>query len=164
MGAKPLFVAAALAAAFAIPLAPGVGAEETDECIPYPVGFCGQYDRQNVVFCYTMVNGLYVSASDDSAVKLGHPEVRVAGVGGLTADHVQPEKWVGYLRTAPTEAFANDPWNQPLPRQSVWQETNIAPGLQVKKATCAQFQWWAECDSWMGPYLPVEVGPDKWVF
>lgn len=70
---------------------------------------------------------------------------------------------VAYVRTAPAEAFAADPMTADLPFGSTWQETNAVAGLQREAVTCATFEWWAECDSWMGPYNAARVGPDQLV-
>lgn len=119
---------------------------DAEGCAPYPVGRCGAYDRESVVFCYLVEEGVMVDASDASATPLLE--------GGVV---------VAYVRTAPTQAFAADPMTADLPFGSAYQETNGVEGLQRERVTCATFEWWAECDSWMGPYNEARVEPDALV-
>lgn len=125
----------ALAAVLAATTWAAAPALAEDECAPYPIGRCGAYDRERVIFCYRIAQGLMVS---DTAP--------------ATTVHQNETADVLHIRTEPTEAFAADFMNAPLPFQSVYQDTNYVQGLQMRPTTCAMFEWWAECDSWMGPY------------
>lgn len=129
-------------------LAPALAALPVDAegCAPYPIGRCGAYDRESVVFCYRIEEGIIVDASDMSATPL-----------------VEDGLVVAYVRAAPTEAFAADPMMADLPFESVYQETNAVDGLQRERVTCGTFEWWAECDSWMGPYNESRVEADALV-
>ena len=142
-----LAVVAVLVATLAVPLPVHA---ETD-CEPYPIGRCGAYDRERVIFCYEIVRGLMVSTTVE-AVTLALDLAPVREAAGLPALPVEDRTEVLHVRTAPTEDFVADVMNAPLPFESVYQETNHVAGLQMKRSTCAYFEWWAECDSWMGPY------------
>ncbi len=109
----------------------------SEGCQPYPIGRCGDHDRESVVYCYEMVKG-EIRSGTQSAVSLGPIHVR----------------------TEPTEGFAADAFESDLPFGSVFQEANGLPGLQMRPVTCGTFEWWAECDSWMGPYNTFRAGPD----
>jgi hypothetical protein len=134
-----LVVAAALAGAL-FPLT----AVEASQCNPYPVGFCGESDRQQVEFCYRIVGGRMIDASDRHVVALG-----TAGGVDLPDNNA---KGVIYVRLAPTETFVEDPYESDLPYQTAILETNTKRGAQLHPFKCGQFLWFAECDSWMGPY------------
>jgi len=146
----------ALVVAFVLP-AMLATAEEPAACNPEPIGRCGAYDREAVTFCYLLVAGKMVSATDSDAIILGGaalPQLPVQ-LPPLVANLN-----FAYVRAAPAVAFASDPWNAELPLKSIWKESNNAPGLQTKASTCATFLWFAECNSWMGPYAPRSTAAD----
>jgi len=120
----------------ALPFA--VSPASAEGCNPYPVGYCSTIDREAVVMCYHLVDHEYVDATVEATA---------------LADAF-------YVRDGPAAAFAADPWAAPLPFRTLWQESNDVAGLQVEAVTCATFEWWAECDSWMGPYDEFEVAAD----
>lgn len=123
-------------------LAPAGIVQADEQCAPYPIGRCGLFDREAVVFCYVVQSGIMRSASDASAIALGSP---LPQTGALLKGF--------YVRPGPAQAFVADPYNTPLPTKSLYQESNSVGGLQtVASFRCAQFVWFAECDSWMGPY------------
>lgn len=140
-GAALLFAATILATAWTA--APVASAEN---CAPYPIGRCGAYDRERVIFCY--------HGPPENMVDASSPAITVGRDG--TND-------VLHIRTAPTEGFAGDVMNAPLPFESVYRDTNFVKGLQVKESTCGMFEWWAECDSWMGPYNIFTAAADEQV-
>lgn len=112
-----------------------------DECNPYPVGRCGAYDRELVTFCYQTIRGEMVDATD-------HHVIAVGGSQGVAL----PDNWAMgkyYVRLTPSEGFANDPYGSDLPTNTLIEETNNARGPQLVKFKCADFIWYAECDSWM---------------
>jgi hypothetical protein len=113
------------------------------QCEPYPVGRCGNFDREDIIFCFKIVGGLYVS---------GTTEAETLAIG---------ETQIVHVRLAPTGSFVGDIMNAPLPFQSVYRETNAVAGLQMESVTCATFEWWAECDSWMGPYNEFRAEADE---
>jgi ABC-type amino acid transport substrate-binding protein len=155
-------------------LAPAVASLAAAEpCNPYPVGRCGAFNRENVIFCFDTAayarDHSYVSATDADAVVIGTaaappPPMQLPTVDGTDLEGVYTGANVAYVRLAPAQGFAADPYNADLPTRSVWLEANHVPGLQTRSASCATFQWWAECHAWMGPLGNVfEVGPDAMV-
>lgn len=129
----------ALALCLVAPLMPTT--VHADECNPYPVGRCGAYDRELVVFCYFIVRGEMVDATD-------HHVIAVGGSQGV----VFPDNWAMgdyYVRLAPTESFLDDPYESDLPSRTLIEETNSKVGPQLAPFKCADFIWYAECDSWM---------------
>jgi len=143
-----------------------------EPCNPAPVGRCGAFQRENVIFCYdTQTYARYhtfVSGTDTNAVIVGTAALPplpmlLPTVGDVDLDAKYHDANVLYLRLAPAQAFAADPYNADLPTKSVWQEANSVPGLQLKDVTCATFTWYAECNSWMGPYQESIVHPDTMV-
>jgi hypothetical protein len=138
-------------------------------CNPYPVGRCGAYDREDVVFCWDPQvfarNGTYVTGTDADVVAVGTwglpplplPLPPLAGVdvqGALAGANVL------YVRLAPAQALLAAPLTAPLPLGSAWRETNGVPGLQERALDCGTFTWYAECQAWMGPYGTLRVPAD----
>jgi hypothetical protein len=119
------------------------------ECDPYPIGRCGAYQRETVMFCYVIAGGRYVSATDDTAIGLVGGEALLGQKTGVP----QVDDALLYVRPRPTETFVNDPWNAPFPFQTAYKESNNVPGLQAKDFWCAQWVWFAECEpqQWIGP-------------
>lgn len=134
----------------------GVQADEQDKgeesevpCDPYPIGRCGEYQRESVIFCFVIVDGLYVSATDDEATGL----VDLTGNTGDETGLPPVDDARYYLRTGPAEAFVDDPFNAPLPFGTFYEETNFVEGLQPTDFKCGKWVWFAECvpQQWMGP-------------
>jgi hypothetical protein len=119
-------------------------AVEATGCNPYPVGRCGESDRELVTYCYRTVGGLLVDATDRHVVAAGTSQ------GAALPDN--NAKGVLYVRLTPTETFAADPMESEAPFATVILETNTIRGAQLLPFKCASFVWFAECDSWMGPY------------
>lgn len=116
------------------------------ECNPEPVGRCGNYDRETVILCYIKQGSRYLSPTDPT----GAPMV------------IEGEDALLYYRAAPADGFLADPWEAPLPRSTLFVESNHVPGLQRSKFFCGQFVWYPECypGVWMGPYGAVDKDPD----
>lgn len=140
-----LAILAALAAA-AIPLS----VHATDACEPYPVGRCGGFDRETIQFCYRTVGGRMIAATDTHVLALGTVE------GVALPDN--NAKGLAYLRMRPSEAFVADPYESDLPYDTLVVETNDVRGVQLAPFKCGSFIWYAECDSWMGPYSIMPTG------
>ena len=115
-----------------------------DECNPYPVGRCGEEDRELLVFCYHIVRGEMVDATDHHVVALGGSQGVALPENSAMGD--------AYVRLAPSEGFAADPYESDLPTGTIILESNAVRGVQLVPFKCADFIWYAECDSWMGPY------------
>jgi hypothetical protein len=158
--------AVALLAGLVLPVAmpPAVASP----CDPYPIGRCGAFDQESVVFCYAPGPGNTLttnSPTDFNAIELGTDGVNIAGEGVDVGGVVPGAKDVAYLRLTPTESFATSPQTAPLPTKSTWQESNSVPGLQVAAFACANFIWFEVCDppQWMGPYNIVVKARDTMV-
>ena len=119
-------------------------AVQAGTCNPYPVGRCGASDREQVTFCYQIVAGRMIDATDHHVLAIGTSQ------GAALPDNTA--KGVVYVRLAPTETFADDPYESDLPFGTIIVETNTIRGAQLTPFRCGQFIWYAECDSWMGPY------------
>lgn len=139
------------APALAVGIVPVTTASTDVECDPYPVGRCGAYQREEVIFCFKVGYpwGTWISAAESDVEPITWPGVATPAPTPLTAP-----KSLAYLYHPPSDAFLADPYESDLPFDSIWQETNAAPGLQVKPFKCGAFQWFAECipQQWMGPY------------
>ncbi len=118
-------------------------------CEPYPIGRCGDYQRESVIFCYVVENGLYVNATDDEATGL----VDLTGNAEEETGLPPADEASYYVRTAPAEAFVGDPLGAPLPLGTLYEETNFVGGLQPQDFKCGKWVWFAECipQQWMGP-------------
>lgn len=140
-----------------------------DECNPYPVGRCGATDREIVIFCYVpnRPSGVYADATDRHVLAVAGDDLTTPRPASLGPEDVIAEDTGAnarvYLRLTPAERFADDPYDSDLPFSTVWQESNNAPGLQTARVRCGQFIWFAECDSWMGPYNIALLNADTLV-
>jgi hypothetical protein len=135
-------------------------ADEREDCDPYPVGRCGEYHHEVVVFCYIVVAGRYVSATDEHVVAV--PDAS-AVLGEPTGVPLLDEPRV-YLRRGPVEAFLDDPFYAPIPFDSVYKETNNVPGLQPRDFKCGGWLWFADYEAWFGPFGVVSRMRDEQVF
>lgn len=134
--------------------------EDADvECDPYPIGRCGAFQRESVIYCYKSGYplGVYHSATETNAESLTWPGAPTPILTPVTAP-----KTLAYLYKAPSDAFLADPYESDLPFDSIWQETNAVAGLQIKAFKCGNFQWFEECipPQWMGPYGVQVKQPD----
>lgn len=131
-------------------------AEASHICDPDPIGRCGAYQRESVVFCYLKVGNLYLSPTDTHVVAIGGTPPDVVSV-----DSGNPG--LLYARLSPAEAFAGDPYDAPIPFNTLFREKNTFHGLQPKAYKCANFVWFAECEpaQWMGPFNVVDKAPDE---
>lgn len=137
----------------------GAVEDADEECDPYPIGRCGNYQREAVTYCYKAGYpfGVWISATETNADALVWP-----GAPTPVGTPVTQPRTLAYLYKAPTDAFLADPYESDLPFDSIWQETNAVAGLQIKPFKCGTFQWFAECipPQWMGPYLIQNKSPD----
>lgn len=168
---KAIAVCASVMLAFlALCIGPAVSvdAQEADEspdqdggppCDPYPVGRCGDHQREEVVFCYVQRDGLYVSATDDGAI--GIP----GGAQNLGIETGVPDvdEAAYYVRQEPTDTFLADPNTAPFPFKTFFEESNNVRGLQPEPFKCGKWTWFAECvpQQWMGPTGLVDKFPDS---
>lgn len=152
MDAWKLMLAAGLMVAIVPP------SVDASQCNPYPVGRCGAFDRELVTFCYVTIRGVMFDATD-------HHVIAIGGSQGVTLPDNSANGEV-YVRLAPTEGFVDDPYESDLPTRTLIEETNGARGVQLAPFKCADFIWYAECDSWMifniqpsgsGTYRPDEI-------
>lgn len=123
-----------------------------DACDPYPIGYCGEYQRQTVVFCYYVVDGRYVSATETDVTVLALPP---------TALSFAPQT-LGYVWQRALDAVVADPAGGPHD-EVLFLEVNGVSGLQVAPFRCAQWTWFAEVESgmWLGPFGSVSRAPDE---
>lgn len=146
-------------------------AEASHVCDPSPIGRCGAYHREAVVFCYAAEKpkGVYESPTDPHVVTLGpgnplHGMGIPAPGGPLPNVASQDSAAMGllYLRKTPTDDLVADPWNAPFPFDSVHLEDNAVAGLQLEPFFCANFLWFDECEpaQWMN-FNPVGKDPDE---
>ena len=122
-------------------------------CDPYPIGRCGDFQREVVSFCWVTVGGQMVSATATNVVSTpGHPPT---GVPAL-------DKELIHVHLTPAEDFVDDPNGAPAPFKTLWQESNNVAGLQMTTFKCGQFTWFAECEpmQWMGPTGTLNKLPD----
>lgn len=130
-------------------------------CDPYPIGRCGDYQRESVVFCYVLVQGQYVSATETDVIAIGSTPganpPNVVGVGDAPG--------LFFVLLTPTMNLAADPWEAPMPFKSLWRERNAVQGLQIVPFQCANFVWFAECEpaAWMGPFNITDRVPDEFM-
>jgi hypothetical protein len=128
------------------------GVHADGKCLdPQPIGRCGAFDRENVVFCFVLVQGRMVSGTSTDAIALGGPK--------LVGSHDNSDGRV-FVRLGPSVDLLKDPYNAPLPRGDAFQDSNGVPGLQTQPVTCASFVWYAECGTWMGPFDPIQHAAD----
>ncbi len=129
-------------------------AEDEVPCDPYPIGRCGDYQRESVIFCYIIEGGEYVSATDEYVYAIG---------GNNTVAEDTDEEGLLYVQKGPTETFMDDPMMAPLPGSVLWEESNNVEGLQPDDFQCGTFVWFAECvpQQWMGPYNVNEKSADS---
>ncbi|MCA1813925.1 MAG: hypothetical protein LC624_08235 [Halobacteriales archaeon] len=140
---RALALALLLAAPLALSAAPA-------DCDPAPLDRCGAFDGETVLFCYNYVAGRLVPATDPHVITLG---LDGASLDGQATGDV-------YVRRAPLEGFAAQPFDSDLPTHVLWLEGNVAPGLQPIASLCGYVHWSTGCLCWIGPVLPRAHGPD----